>query len=240
MKKQTNITVLSLLIILSFVISCNKKEASSSVATGGGNTPLTSAQVIGTSSVCRSGGSTFSNLDSGVFSYLETIDLNADETYRYEQYWFSGSVCQLGGTSQFRYTQEGTFDMGAITTSPVGATQILFTVTSSYLQTFGSTTDSVASYWETRFNTGAVCGANFTFNPAGGTDYSPGGATCASAGDNWSLPMFPNNTNNIHNVVVLDTAAQTLTVSENTILWYPGSAGGSYPTTATKVFTNFQ
>lgn len=229
MNKTKTITLCALL--LTFGIGCNKKE-DTPITNGGGG--VTSAELVGTSSVCRSGGTTFSTAPGvGTSSYLETIRFNANETFSYDQYWYTGTVCQLGGTSLFAYTYSGTFAMGAVTTE--GFTKIDLSITASYMSVFPSVT--VGDYFKAQFQTGTCANAmDFSLS---NTDTSVTTTSCNNVGHNWVLSQFALHVP-IYNVLTLDTNANVLSLGANSAQWYVGNTFATYPTTVPHVFTNFQ
>lgn len=229
MNKTKTITLCALL--LTFGIGCNKKE-DSPITNGGGG--VTSAELVGTSSVCRSGGTTFSGVASVVTSsYQESITFNANETFSYSQYWFTGTVCQLGGTSLFAYNYSGTFAMGGVTTE--GFTKIDLNITASYMATYPGT--APGDYFKTQFEAAATCANFMVFT--GNTDTTVTTTSCSNPTHNWNLSQFAMHVP-VYNVLSLDTNANVLSLGANSAQWYVGNTFATYPTTVPHVFSNFQ
>lgn len=230
------ISILSL--IVTMIVSCAPKYGD---APDEGVDPkkvaLTPAQVSGSHiATCQPiSGGTYGNDVNGMSLY-RSVTLNNDGTYHLSIFLFTGSVCQLGGTQIFNYTQWGVYALSLVTTSPANATQVIYTTTSNSLTVYGGS--GVGSTWAGYFNT--YCpGGPTNFNTSGTSSRSQSGITCSHLSNpSFSFPTFPADGSVFYDVILLnpsETNPAFFNTSTPVSIFMMGQFA-SYPTNANYSF----
>ncbi|MEK2644313.1 hypothetical protein [Bdellovibrio sp. BCCA] len=169
-------------------------------------------------------------------SYMQGLTFNADGSYVLTTFWFTGANCQMGGAQILAYTQGGVFQTGGVMTSPAGATEVIMTVGTSLLTTYGGTAGD-SQTWAGYFN-GSPGSPGFSTS-ANDTKTVSGWQSSKVTAPDFALPAFPTIGDVLYNAVTLDTSAAKTSVTsfhQTSTIWNAGQAG-SYPTTSNTTFT---
>ncbi|MBC7429351.1 MAG: hypothetical protein H7336_12105 [Bacteriovorax sp.] len=219
MKKINTIIVLSLL-TLSF--GC-KKQAATATATSTSSPYITVAQLSGIADgPCKIvvGNSLGTNFAGS--SYLTSFSSNASGTYSLDVAFYTGTVCQFGGTPMFSFSQSGVISPQGAATSPSGATQLIFTVTANYVTPY-------SAGWATNLNNACGIGAIFS----NGATHNVTGMNCASTSAANGIINFSATNAALYNVATLSGKAFSIGIP--TSVWEIGNGG--YPASTGLNFT---
>lgn len=146
-------------------------------------------------------------------SFLRSIYFNANGTYSVSVLFFTGSVCQFGGTQIFNYTHGGTYTLNNAVTTPANSTEIAFTTVTSDLIIYAGS--GVGSTWAGYFN--AYCpGGPTNFSTVGTSMRSEAGRTCSHlSGPAFVFPQFPSIGTMTYDVISLDSVTSPTTFSSS-------------------------
>lgn len=194
--------------------------------------PLTPSQVAGSHvATCQPiSGGVYGNDVNGMSLY-RSVTLNTDGTYHLSIFLFTGSVCQMGGTQIFNYTQWGVYALSLVTTSPANATQVMYTTTSNSLTVYGGS--GIGSTWAGYFNT--YCpGGPTNFNTSGTSSRSESGITCSHLSNpSFSFPTFPADGSIFYDVILLNSTTNPTFFNTSTpVSIFMMGQFASYPTNA--------
>ena len=140
---------------------------------GGGSTPITAAELMANNSgnysstcIAVTNNTSYGSSLNG-YSFSGNISFGST-TYSLSVQLYSGSACAYGGGGTyevFAYSQFGNYTIGSL--NAAGATEILYTSTSSILTgydgTSGSGTQTQGQGWMTQLNLGCTTGGSFSF-----------------------------------------------------------------------------
>lgn len=121
---------LVLLALIILAVGCNADKEEDSVISGPGY--LTASQLAGTWTVCQDASGKGNDFPAPS-SFQNSLTINADSTYSFSQYMYTGTTnCSPIGApgpfdQKFAYSQTGTINPVGLATSPAGATQVEFT-----------------------------------------------------------------------------------------------------------------
>jgi hypothetical protein len=173
--------------------------------------------------------------DVNGMSFLRSIHMNTNNTYSVTVMFFTGTVCHLGGTQIFNYTQNGSFTTGNVTTTPANATEVAFTVTNSSLTIYAGS--GVGSTWAGYFN--SYCpGGPTNFSTVATSSRNEAGYTCMHVSNPaFVFPTFPTDGSTTYDVISLDSVSNptNFITSSSINLFYMGQSA-SYPTTQTMTY----
>lgn len=191
--------------------------------------PLNAAQIAGTHyALCApvSGGVYGTSVDG--MSILKSISLNTNLTYSISIYLFTGTVCQAGGTPIFTYSQSGNYSIGSVAATPAGATEMMYTSTSSNLTVYAGS--GIGSTWAGYLN--SYCPGGPTFSTSATSSGDEGGRTCMNVGSpSFSFPTFPSNGTVFYDTINLDSVSSpTILTTSTAINLFLMGQYSSYPT----------
>lgn len=215
------------LLLTTVIFSCKKKDDVTSPVVG-----FAVADIIGTTNTSCTNISDATALNGT--SYLRSLTVNANSTYSYSVLYFSTTNCTLGGGDNFmNFSQSGNIAINGLSATVTSASELTLTPTSNAtLTVYGAT--SAGSNWAGYLN--SYCGGGLSFSISATASQNMSGKTCTRvSAPAFTLDTFPTTTA-VQNVGVFVTSPKTLTLGLPSILWSPGTAG-SYPTSATLVFT---
>lgn len=209
---------LVLLALIILAVGCNADKEEDSVISGPGY--LTSADLVGTWSVCRDAtgsGNDFPNPSS----YLNYLTFNANGSYSFTQFYYTGTATCQGGSSAFTYTQTGLINPVGLATTPSGATQIELTSDETLITFYNQT---IKGHFTTACPTFTL---NHTANSARNADTPP-----CNVGSDVFFDEFTGDVNTTYNVFTLDTTSNPDVLSSGGHFdWQPGMGG--YPASTT-------
>lgn len=202
------------------VLACEKKPEETDEL--GSTASITAADLAGSHDFCHNIANGEMGADLNGFSYLKTLTHNADNTYSLTLHFFDNTNCATGGGQNiFTYSSAGAFAVGDDVPT-VGASAILYTVGTSVLTMYDNT-------WAGYFNNAPGCMTNFGAVPS--TETTIGGKTCAQSGSgrDFVFGQFPANATEFYDIVAIDDAKTTLSVSTPVTEWMNGQYS-SFPT----------
>jgi hypothetical protein len=229
--------LISLSILCFLFFSCAKKTDGSAPGTDtpGGPTgvPFTATEAAGnTTGTCVPFGTTRGTALNGN-SMVQLLSLNANNTYSANVFFYSGTVCQFGGTSIMTYSQSGTWSTDQLATTPSNATEMIFTVSTSELTIYAGS--GIGATWAGYMN--SFCPGGPTFNSTGTSTFSIAGRTCSKVSvPDFTLPTFASVGSITYNIGIF-AAPINITLGAGQDIFNMGS--GIYPTTANVVWTYY-
>jgi hypothetical protein len=204
--------MLMALIVLNFGCKSSSSTTAAATSTGGTSGVLSVSQLAGdANSACTaipgSAGSAFSG-----YYYISSLHSNSSGSGYYSLNTYSNSACNGTGINAFGLTLWGTYSTAGSATSPSGATNLIFTVSSVTITPHTAT-------WAT--NLATACGGSFT----SGSNTTVTGLPCSGSGT-ISAMNFAGASDTHFNVGTL--SGTTFSISTPTSVWSFGNA--TYPT----------
>ena len=197
-----NLKILILSVLFLLAVSCVPKYGDAPEDEEIPTKPaLTPSQISGSHiAACMQVGASYGTDVSGMSMY-RVVTLNGDGTYHLSIFLFTGSVCQMGGTQVFNYTQWGHYTLGAVSSRPMNATQVIYTTTANSLTIYAAS--SIGSTWAEYFNNHCPGGPT-NFSTTGTSSRAESGVTCSSISNPaFSFPTFPADGSVFYDVILL-------------------------------------